>query len=52
MSLLPEIHRIQCPTLVLAGAEDPITPIEDSEGIVAKLDPSLVRFERFSHCSR
>ena len=50
MNLLPELHRIQCPTLVLAGEEDPITPIEDSEDIVAKLDPTLVRFERFSRC--
>ena len=50
MDLLPELHRIQCPTLILAGEEDPITPIEDSEDIAAKLDPALVQFERFTNC--
>jgi len=50
MELLPELHRIQCPTLILAGEEDPITPIEDSEDIAAKLDPALVQFERFTNC--
>lgn len=47
MDLLDGLGAIRCPTLVLAGAEDPVTPIEDSEDIVARLDPALVRFERF-----
>jgi proline iminopeptidase len=50
MDLLDSLHRIQCPTLVLAGEDDPITPIQDSEDIVARLDPALVRFERFPGC--
>ncbi len=50
MDLLDSLPRIQCPTLVLAGEDDPITPIEDSEDIVARLDASLVRFERFPGC--
>ena len=50
MDLLPELHRIRCPTLVLAGEDDPITPIEDSLDIAARLDPALVRLERFSGC--
>lgn len=45
-----DLCRIQCPVLVLAGDADPITPIEDSEDIVAAIDPELVRFERFAGC--
>jgi pimeloyl-ACP methyl ester carboxylesterase len=38
-----------CPTLVLAGEKDPITPIEDAQEIVAALPSSLVQFERFEN---
>jgi proline iminopeptidase len=48
MNLLPALARIQCPTLILAGEEDPITPIEDAEEIAAALPANLVQFERFS----
>lgn len=50
VDLLDGLSRIRCPTLVLAGEDDPITPIEDSEDIVARLDPAIVRFERFPKC--
>ena len=49
MDFLDELEAICCPTLVLAGEDDPVTPIEDSEDIVARLDPSIVRFERFAN---
>jgi proline iminopeptidase len=45
--LLPDLSRIKCPTLVLGGEDDPITPIEDSEDIAAAIPRELVRFERF-----
>jgi pimeloyl-ACP methyl ester carboxylesterase len=38
---------VKCPTLVLAGDLDPVTPMADSEDIAAALPPALVRFERF-----
>ena len=44
-------HRlkdVRCPTLVLAGDLDPVTPLADSEDIAATLPASLVRFEKFS----
>ncbi len=47
---LPVLNRVRCPTLVLGGDADPITPIEDGEDLAAALPPSLVRFERFSGC--
>jgi pimeloyl-ACP methyl ester carboxylesterase len=46
--LLPDLARVRCPTLVLAGEDDPITPMADSEDIVAALPPGLARFERFA----
>lgn len=49
MDHLEQLDRIMCPTLVLAGTEDPVTPIEDSEDIVARLDPDSTRFERFDN---
>lgn len=49
MDFLDELGAIRCPTLVLAGEDDPVTPVEDSEDIVANLDPSIVRFERFAN---
>jgi proline iminopeptidase len=50
MNLLPELAKIRCPTLVLAGEEDPITPLADSEDIAAAIDPQYVRIERFAGC--
>lgn len=49
MDFLADLGAIRCPTMVLAGEEDPVTPIADSEDIVAHLDPSIVRFERFAN---
>lgn len=48
--LFPALHRIQCPTLVLGGEEDPMIPIVCQEEIAAALPPHLVRFERFAGC--
>jgi proline iminopeptidase len=48
MNFLPALAQVQCPTLVLAGAEDPIAPVEDAEEMVAALPAHLVQFERFS----
>jgi proline iminopeptidase len=48
-NLLPELSRVRCPTLVLAGEDDPVCPIEDAEEMVAALPQHLVRFERFPH---
>jgi len=49
-NLLPELHKVRCPTLVLGGDRDPITPIEDAGDIAAALPRELVRFERFADC--
>ena len=49
MDHLADLRHVTCPTLVTAGVHDPVTPIEDSEDIVAHLDPSIVQFERFEN---
>lgn len=49
-NLFPALQRVQCPTLVLGGDEDPMTPIECQAAIVAALPAHLVRFERFPGC--
>lgn len=48
MDFLDELGAVRCPTLVLAGEDDPVTPVQDSEDIVAQLDSGIVRFERFA----
>jgi pimeloyl-ACP methyl ester carboxylesterase len=50
MNLGPELARVSCPTLVLGGEQDPITPIELSEEIADALDSKVVRFERLPDC--
>jgi pimeloyl-ACP methyl ester carboxylesterase len=45
-----DLYRIQCPTLVLGGEDDPMLPIESQADIAAALPAHLVRFERFADC--
>jgi proline iminopeptidase len=45
--MLADLAKVQCPTLVLGGEDDPITPIESSEDIAAAIPAQWVRFERF-----
>jgi proline-specific peptidase len=47
-NLLPELHQIKCPTLILAGAHDPVCTIEDMQEVAEAIAPNLVRFERFA----
>jgi pimeloyl-ACP methyl ester carboxylesterase len=49
-NLFPALSRVRCPSLVLGGEEDPMTPIECQAAIAAALPPNLVRFERFPDC--
>jgi pimeloyl-ACP methyl ester carboxylesterase len=48
--MLADLARIRCPTLVMGGEEDPMTPIECQADIAAALPAHLVRFERFAGC--
>jgi pimeloyl-ACP methyl ester carboxylesterase len=45
--LRQEAPNVRCPTLVLAGADDPGATVAGVEELVAALPPELVRYERF-----
>ncbi len=47
---LADLGRITCPTLVLAGALDPMLPVECQRDIAAALRPGVVRYREFAHC--
>jgi pimeloyl-ACP methyl ester carboxylesterase len=47
---LDALSKVRCPTLVVGGSEDPITPFANSEDIAAALPPHLVRLEEFPDC--
>jgi proline iminopeptidase len=50
MNLLPDLAQVRCPTLVLSGEQDPITPPGDAGDILACLPDGLARLERFPEC--
>lgn len=45
MDFRADLARVRCPTLVLAGDRDPVTPLADAEEIAAHLPPGLMRYE-------
>jgi proline iminopeptidase len=49
-NMFADLGRIQSPTLVLGGEDDPIHPIESQADIAAALPRHLVQFERFPNC--
>ena len=49
MDLLPGLAAITCPTLVIAGEDDPICTIDDMQDVVDALPREQVRFERFAN---
>jgi len=50
MNLLPDLARVRCRALVLAGEDDPITPPADAEDIAAALPAGLATLVRFPRC--
>jgi pimeloyl-ACP methyl ester carboxylesterase len=49
-NMFPDLGRIECPTLVLGGEDDPMIPIDCQSDIAEALPAHLVRFERFPNC--
>src|SRR6266851_9628778 len=49
LDLLRQLDRIKCRTLIVAGEDDPITPVADMEDIAAAIRSDLVRLERFAN---
>lgn len=50
MDFRSDLGRIGCPTLVLAGEKDPITPPEFSGEIAASLPDKLVTYLKYADC--
>jgi len=48
--LRSELAAIRCPTLVIGGEDDPITPVSEQQTIVDALPAGLGRLERFAGC--
>jgi proline iminopeptidase len=48
MDFRESLSRLQCPTLVMAGAHDPITPLACSEEVATCAPPSLVELQVFA----
>lgn len=52
MQLLPGLARVQCPVLVMAGEQDPVTPLQDAQEIAATIPAPwgrLVTFAKAGH---
>lgn len=52
MHLLPGLAQVQCPVLVMAGEQDPVTPLADAQEIAAAIPAPwgrLVTFARAGH---
>jgi proline iminopeptidase len=49
-NILGDLKRIQCPTLVLGGDDDPMTPIECQTEIAQAVPKHLVQFVRYPNC--
>lgn len=47
MDLRPGLATVCCPVLLMAGEQDPVTPIEDAEEIAAALPARHLQFVRF-----
>jgi proline iminopeptidase len=50
MDLRDDLAAIRCPTLVLVGEDDPMTPVEAAEEMVGLLPDGVGRLERFERC--
>jgi pimeloyl-ACP methyl ester carboxylesterase len=49
LDLMLQLNQIRCPTLIIAGEDDPITPVEDIEEVAKAMRPELVTLARFAN---
>ena len=50
MDFRDDLHRIDCPVLLMVGEEDPITPPVFSDTIAASLPKRQLTYHRFADC--
>ena len=49
MNLLPGLAQVQCPVLVMAGEQDPVTPLADAQEIAAAIPARFRRLVTFAN---
>lgn len=49
MNFLDQLNAITCPTMIMVGDQDPVTPIQDSEDMKTRLNPAILHYERFDN---
>ena len=49
MNLLPGLAQVQCPVLVMAGEQDPVTPLADAQEITAAIPAPWGRLVTFAN---
>jgi proline iminopeptidase len=49
MNLLPGLALVQCPVLVMAGEQDPVTPLQDAQDIAAAIPAPWGRLVTFAN---
>ena len=49
MNLLPGLAAVQCPVLVMAGEQDPVTPLADAQDIAAAIPAPWGRLATFAN---
>ncbi len=49
MNFLDDLKAITCPTMIMVGEQDPVTPLQDSEDMKMHINPLILRYERFAH---
>lgn len=50
LDLRPSAAALRCPTLILVGEDDPVTPVASSELLVSLIPQDLGRLERYADC--
>jgi proline iminopeptidase len=50
MDLRADLGAVRCPTLVLVGEDDPMTPVEAAEEMLGVIPEGVARLERFEAC--
>ncbi len=49
VDFLEDLAKITSPTMILVGDHDPVTPVQDSEDMRARITPAILRYERFTN---
>ena len=50
MDMREELVNVTCPVLLMAGEDDPITPVEDSDDMATFIAPELLTYVRLADC--